>query len=621
MTTLPTLSEHAPYSTEPRAALASEAPPRLERRRWRKLAPLGPLALYTVLALAQFRHAWASPTTRWIGVDGDPAQQMWLLAWTPSAIADGSSPLFTTYMNYPSGVNLMWNTLMPLAGLVLAPVTWLFGPVLSWNVLLTSGPVLSAWTACLLARRYCGNERLGASCVQHPGSWPAATVAGLVFGFSPYVMAHSFGHANLTFLALVPVAFLLLDDLLIRQQRRAWITGGLLGIVLVSQLLVTEELLASMALGAGFGVAALVVLRPAEVRPRVRYAARGFAVAAGVMLALAAYPLYVQFFGARPIRSGSIQEPGVYVTDLVELIRPSGLQQFAPSWATEGALNFAPVGLEWNGYIGIPLLALAGWIVWRYRAMLAVKVFAVVAVGMTVLALGPELRVDGRYTDIPLPFRLVELFPVVGHMLSNRLMAYVFLCLGLLVAIFLGAQHATGDRRRVAVAYGAAIFALLPLVPAQPWPWTEAEIPAFFEPGGAVERIPRDSVAVVVPYTEGPATARSQLWMANAGMRYKIPAGYFMAPDRNGAARYGSADADDSVTYVTLSALQRGEALEPDAEVVSGVQDDLDRWGVETVVVGPTAVGQDEAIELFTEVLGEAPEHVDGVDVWWEVGS
>src|SRR5688500_3931985 len=93
------------------------------------------LWLFSALAWALFIRTWLNPTTHWVGLPGDPAQHMWFLRWVPHALSQLDNPLFTRHINFPDGVNLMWNTSMPLLGLVLAPISVLVSPVVAYNVL------------------------------------------------------------------------------------------------------------------------------------------------------------------------------------------------------------------------------------------------------------------------------------------------------------------------------------------------------------------------------------------------------------------------------------------------------------------------------------------------------
>src|SRR5450759_674402 len=90
------------------------------------------LLVYTALAVALFSSTWVHPTTWSVGVVGDPQQIMWFLGWPPFALTHGQNPMFTDYIDYPGGVNLMWNTSVLLPGGVLGPLTQLAGFVLAY---------------------------------------------------------------------------------------------------------------------------------------------------------------------------------------------------------------------------------------------------------------------------------------------------------------------------------------------------------------------------------------------------------------------------------------------------------------------------------------------------------
>jgi hypothetical protein len=74
---------------------------------------VGALLLYIVLAIGLFSSSWVNPTYLSVGRAGDPELFMWLLAWVPYSITHGMNPLFTNFLIYPQGANLMW-TLIPI---------------------------------------------------------------------------------------------------------------------------------------------------------------------------------------------------------------------------------------------------------------------------------------------------------------------------------------------------------------------------------------------------------------------------------------------------------------------------------------------------------------------------
>src|ERR1700693_3651667 len=208
---------------------------------------------------------------------------------------------------------------MLLPATVLAPITQLAGFVLSYNVMMTAGVALSAWTAYLLIRRYVNSQ-------------VAAGVGAALYGFSPYMTAHSLGHSQLTLAFLPPILLLLLDELVRVQRRSPYVAGLLLGVNAAAQLLTGEELLAVSAMAGFLLVCLAAALYPDQVRPHLRHAVIGLLSAAVVSVVLVAVPLGFQFFGPQHI-AGAAHTPDVYVNDALSFFVPTRLILLAPASA------------------------------------------------------------------------------------------------------------------------------------------------------------------------------------------------------------------------------------------------------------------------------------------------
>ena len=143
------------------------------RHGWRSLL-IGTCG-YLLLSFFIWSNVWRHPTSTTTCGCGDSSLFTWFIEWPAYAISHGLDPFFSTAMHVPGGVNLLANTSVIGLGFVLAPVTWLFGPVASLNVALTLAPVLSALSMFILLRRWV--------------SWtPAAFIGGLLYGFSPFIL-------------------------------------------------------------------------------------------------------------------------------------------------------------------------------------------------------------------------------------------------------------------------------------------------------------------------------------------------------------------------------------------------------------------------------------------------
>ena len=127
-------------------------------------------------------------------------------------------------------------------GIVLAPMTWLFGPIASLNVALTLSPVLSALAMFILVRQW----------VQ----WaPAAFVAGLLYGFSPLLLASLSNVWLMVGVAPVPpLVVLCLDELLFRQRRSPIKVGVGLGLLVFVQFFLGVEILLITAISVAIGL-------------------------------------------------------------------------------------------------------------------------------------------------------------------------------------------------------------------------------------------------------------------------------------------------------------------------------------------------------------------------------
>ncbi len=560
----------------------------------------GVLVGFVLLTVLLFRRAWASPTTTWVGEPGDPPLFMWFLRWMPYALAEGQNPLFTHHINYPDGVNLMWNTAIPLPALVLSPLTLTAGPIFSYNVLTTVAVSLSGFSAYFMLRRYVTSQA-------------AAVAGGLLYGFSPYVYAHAHEHANLTAAFVPPLMFLVLDEILVRQRRSAVATGLVLGALGFVQLMISEELLATQALIATVGLALLVALHRDRVRAHARHAATALGVALVSSLALAAFPLAFQFLGPGRVRSGSLWSSEYFVSDLLGFVIPTSHLHFSPDWADEITERFthACCPSEWSTYIGAPLVLFMIAVTARMWSKPLVRFAGLLAAAAAVLSMGPHLHVGGFVTPMTLPFAMVADKPVVGNILAVRLMLYAYLMVAIVVAVAVDSLLRRPPGRPL-LAAGLAALLLVPLVPDLDFPATRTTTPPFFR-SDAVRQLEKDAVVLVAPYARDTSTSAPMLWQAEADMRYRMPEGYILGPD--GAGRFVYLPLP-TVLSVTMEEIQRG-APPPalDSPLRAALVADLVHAEVEAVLVGPMG-NRDAMIAFFRELLRQEPISVAGVVLW-----
>ncbi len=532
---------------------------------------------------------------------------MWFLSWPAYTLLHPHNPLISGFGNSPYGVNMLVNTSTLPLGYLMAPVTLLAGPVVSYNTICTLAPVLSALAAYVLVRNF--------------SSWqPAAFFGGLLFGFSPYVVAQGVGHIHLEFVALLPLIFLLLHDIVVRQEGRPLRKGVLLGLLVTVQFFISSELLVDTVALSVVGIIVVVAFGHARIATQAKFALTGLIGAAVTAAVLLAYPVWVQVAGPGHVVGPLQAMPEVYRADLLGSILPDNLERFAPSSLARVANHFAGNGVENGSYLGLPLvifLVIATVMLRRSRVALVAAILAVVAL---VMSLGSPLEVDNRAINAGhLPEAIFNKLPLVKNVIPVRFSVFVALFAAIVFGVALDRFHAShrwGPMSTLSsvapLVVGAAV--LVPLVPAWPYPMQAVGVPAYFT-SKAVDAIPANSEVLVYPFPDA-NFANPQVWQASAGLRFAMPGGRFNVAEP-GTSLEGASRS--SLTDTVLTKLASGIAPGENVAMRGAVDRQLRSWHVRTIVAAPAdGTNPAQAVAYLTWLLGQAPTQSDGLTVWYD---
>lgn len=467
-----------------------------------------------VLALAWFHHAWAAPTTHQVGIPGDADEYDWFLTWVPWSIAHGHNPLLSNFVYSSHGVNLMWNTSVVLPALVMAPATVVLGAPLSYNVLITLAPALGTGFAYLAFRRWCVKL--------------AALTGAVMFGFCPYLSAQAPGHLAQVLMVSVPLFLILGHRLLVEQAQRAWLDGLLLGLLAVGQLLTGEELLAMEVVVALVTMAFLAASNARLLKDKLRYATKGFAVAAVTFLVLAGPFLYAQFKG--PYQKQAVHPANLFVTDALNFIVPTILTRLAPHWALAISNHF--VAGEDGSYLGVPLFVLALSALFLSRRQKVMWVALVITLCAGILSMGSTLHYYGHNTHIWMPEGALRELPLMRNLLPARFAGLTDFGAAFLASLALNAA-ARLNRAGVVAWWLLAAAALAFIFPYDNFPAFKAPPYRAFTTGWACPppadqrgHYPhRPPVALVMPADD----ELDLLWQAEAKFCYAMPTARGMA--------------------------------------------------------------------------------------------
>ena len=562
---------------------------------------------YLLLAMTANLTAWLHGPSHMIqaGGAGDLSEAAWFLGFPPYALLHGQNPFFTTFMNFPWGVNLVVNTGMLLPALLFAPVTFLFGPVATFNVVFVAGIAGSATAFFFVLRCWV--------------SWlPAAYI-----GFSPYMAAQGQAHLFLVIAVSPPLFLYLLREILIVQRSRAWSWGVTLGLLAAAQFYTSSEMLAGIFVESVFACALLVIFGRHHLRGRLSHALKALGIAALTLLVVTAYPLWLLFRGPQHLVGPAPARTGFLVSDLAGLIFPTRNQRFDPPSIAHYSAGFVGRALEENGtYLGVTLLivlvvmSVALWRVPIIRFAAAMLLFSLI------LSFGHRLVIDGHVTSIRLPFNVAPHLPLFNSAIPVRFALFVDLFGAVLLAVGLDRLRASGARRwllsgwqSTSAAILVAAFALVPLVPRWPYAISDTQVPAFF-PSPAVMMIPQNSVVLTYPFPRA-ANSWPMLWQVEDGLRFKLPGGYVITPASDGT---GTFNGIPSTTETLLTECLTGWLSTPlTPAVIDHIRSDLRTWDIDTVIVTDPPDAPDTqgcATELITAALNEQPRLIDGAAVW-----
>src|SRR5215831_2129706 len=244
----------------------------------------------------------------YLGYKLDPITFIWFLNWWPWAIAHGLNPFISYYVWYPHGFNMTWATSVPLAALLMWPLTWLSGAVVSYNVLSLVAPALAAWTAFLLAR-YLTQDT------------PASLIGGYLFGFSAYELGEMQNHLNLNMIFVVPLFVLLVVQRIRGDLSRRWFVGAL-ALAMFFQLGFSTELLATSCFFGAITWAIFLAFATEEERRRLWMVAGEIILAAGIMAVAAAPFLYYFVMQNRADVPSQIHDPAAFSNDPLNYLLP-----------------------------------------------------------------------------------------------------------------------------------------------------------------------------------------------------------------------------------------------------------------------------------------------------------
>lgn len=483
----------------------------LLRRGW--LAHALVIAAYALLAVVLTWPLAAHFGTHVPGNGVDDPALTWNLWWVRHALLTlKTNPLDCNLIFYPLGINLAFYTHTLLNGLLVVPLDAAVGLIPASNLLLLASFVLGGYGTFLLvrtlARRHAAlraSARSDARAVeQRPdlASLLAAFVAGLIYAFAANKLFYAaLGQWDIVSSQWIPFYALCLVK--IEAEPGRWRHAILAGLFLVFQAY-AEAIFASF-------LVLLTVLWAAWPRGwrRMLGLVRPLLIIIALFV-LGLAPLLAAMIPEMLAEGEVLTEGGgfadVFSADLLGFLVPTMHHPLLGALVDEFHFDHTVGQHVYVGY-GVLALAVLG-AVWGWKRRAAgregaypllpqqpaaggygVRFWAVAALLFWLLTLGPELRINGQPSGLPLPFALVSRLPLFeGNRYPSRYSVMLLLCVAVLagwglaaLTSWLGRRRPTAVRRTIA---GLAPLLLAPLLLFEhlsiPLPLSDMRVPPVY---------------------------------------------------------------------------------------------------------------------------------------------
>lgn len=648
-------SQQAKVGSKRPGLLRARLPRPGTKTKWLPILAAG--CAYLALGFLASWQAWSQGVSHTgAGSAFDPVLFYWSLGYFAHFLGEPSHWFTTTVLARPGGVNLLDNTSVPLLGVLTAPITLIWGPVASANVLTVTAIGSSGFTTFLLARQ-----------------WTKNTLAGFCAGIIEIVAGNfgssaAFGHL-MTLAFFVPPLLLLVAKRALEnksskeQPSKTWTQGCLFGVLLVIQFFISTEIFADEVLLTALAIVVCLALFWRQSSRVAKKAAKFFLTAIVTSLVLLAWPIWEAVEGPFHVTGPAHPKLVGFGVRLPLVVLPTSTKEHF--FCLMDGLHHCTATLPPGG-LGIPLIAagLTAMVITWHRPL--ARFASTMTLVSFLLAMGshPVFHAHGKaHAPIPLPFALLAHLPLLENLGPTRLMKFVALFLAIVIGFAIDElatwnhepcdEPLANERSRTRAlpkswlslgAVAVSLAALVPILPNFPYQQTTIRCPKFFTTED-VDAIAPGSVAVTYPFPSDTALglpwSQAMLWQACSGFRFSLVGGYVLEPHDTVGESHAAAGKKAAPTFFPESRSLLARTIVPPglpgsssatqlpstlAEVLNGGPDkahilaelarELRKWKVDVVLISPKFPRSQDVTRLFTILLGEPPTKRGGIRYW-----
>lgn len=361
--------------------------------------------IYLLIAVVLFLPEIGNLKTTVLGNSGDVYQNLWNLWWAKYSLLQAHVSIYeyTYLLFWPTGFNLVFETLTPIAGVISIPfqsVSLEFG----YNFLFFLGFVVSGVGAYVLINYLLKNRS-------------AAFLGGLFFDFGSFHIANSFNHIDFFFIGWIPIfLYFFLQTLDNDRNKYLFAVGAGISFVLIVFMDEFEEGLMTL-----FVALAIILFYLVSKERRLKVVNRQFMLSA-VIIAITAF--ICGSWGFIPLIYTALSPGGLSaaysLNDLSNNVAWSAnlVSFFVPNYYFyNDAFQTGPMNLLFGSndrtvYIGYTLIILSIYGIYKTRKKYAF--WAAIFLLFFLLSLGPFVKIEDAVTQTPGLYLIYHLIPYIN---------------------------------------------------------------------------------------------------------------------------------------------------------------------------------------------------------------
>ena len=404
----------------------------------------------------------------------DKCHMMWRFWWNEFSNENNLDFTHTNYQFYPGGVNVSGNLAQFTTG-ISSLLLNSFGYTATWNTIWFLGFIFGGYGAYLLSNHFTKN-------------FYSSLIAGIIFTFGSYHMAHANSHIGLSMIVCIPIFILCLFKILNKNSLFYSVLGGTF-FFLTSLIHLYYGVLITI-----FLIIFFVIYVFKEKNVRNSLFIKNFLIMIGIGIICTVILVVPNTFSDTDLHNRSLEEHITYSISLENLVIPTPIHSTEKMsdyylektffYSFNDSAESPSYSIEHFVFLGYTTIILSLITVIKFRP--SYTWFWVLICGVfTIFSFGPELKIFNLSTGVIMPERLLyDSMPGWDDFRAPaRFMVITFLGMSMLASFAihnLMKNHFTGNKKQYILVAAIGIVILFEYS-AIPYPAHSEEVPEIYQ--------------------------------------------------------------------------------------------------------------------------------------------